>query len=102
MQATEQTNPRFSLLTRSLIQSRLYVIGQLMANEKPNDRFLRIDEVIQMTGLSRSTIYDYSKCGRFPEAGDLGGNKKAWIESEVKQWMNDRIEKRNNKAKTGN
>ncbi|MCQ9124243.1 AlpA family transcriptional regulator [Rodentibacter heylii] len=101
MQLSEHSNPSFSTLTHSLMQSRSYVIGKIMA-DTTNDRFLRIDEVIQMTGLSRSTIYDYSRCGRFPEAVDLGGNKRAWIESEVKQWMNDRIKQRNNKAKAGN
>ena len=70
-----------------------------MTNNQQNDRFLRMDDVIQLTGLSRSTIYDYSACGKFPEAVNLGGNAKAWLESEVRAWMNERIQQRNNKQK---
>ncbi|MCK9140956.1 AlpA family transcriptional regulator [Haemophilus influenzae] len=71
-----------------------------MQNEpQPNDRFLRIDEVVHLTGLSRSTIYEYARFKRFPEAVNLGSNKRAWIESEVRQWMNDRINQRNDKRK---
>lgn len=71
-----------------------------MQNEpQPNDRFLRIDEVVHLTGLSRSTIYEYARLKRFPEAVNLGSNKRAWIESEVRQWMNERINQRNDKQK---
>ena len=71
-----------------------------MQNEpQPNDRFLRIDEVVHLTGLSRSTIYEYARLKHFPESVNLGSNKRAWIESEVRQWMNERINQRNDKRK---
>lgn len=63
------------------------------------ERFLRVDEVTALTGLSRSTIYENARLGRFPEAVNLGGNAKAWLESEVRAWMNERIKQRNSKQK---
>ena len=62
-----------------------------------NDRFLRIDEVTQLTGLARTTIYDKTRANTFPQPVDLGGNKKAWLESEVRNWMLERINQRNQK-----
>ena len=62
-----------------------------------NDRFLRIDEVTQLTGLARTTIYDKARANTFPQPVDLGGNKKAWLESEVRNWMQERINQRNQK-----
>lgn len=62
-----------------------------------NDRFLRIDEVTQLTGLARTTIYDKTRANTFPLPVDLGGNKKAWLESEVRNWMQERINQRNQK-----
>ncbi|OOF56380.1 DNA-binding protein [Rodentibacter genomosp. 2] len=71
----------------------------MMTDNTQNERFLRVDDVINLTGLSRSTIYDKTRVGKFPEAVNLGGNAKAWLESEVRAWMNACIEQRNNKAK---
>lgn len=62
-----------------------------------NDRFLRIDEVTQLTGLARTTIYDKTRANTFPQPVDLDGNKKAWLESEVRNWMQERINQRNQK-----
>ncbi|OOF57355.1 DNA-binding protein [Rodentibacter myodis] len=70
-----------------------------MTDNTQNERFLRVDDVIKLTGLSRSTIYDKARIGKFPEAVNLGGNAKAWLESEVRNWMNERIQQRNNKTK---
>lgn len=63
-----------------------------------NERFLRIDEVMHLTGLSRSTIYDNARAGKFPQSVPLGGGAKAWLESEIKEWMQSRIKQRNNKT----
>ena len=55
--------------------------------------FVRLPQVKKMTGLGRSTIYEYMREGRFPLAVDLSGNGrvKAWIDEEVQQWMEKRI-----------
>ena len=50
-------------------------------------KFLRLTEVIEMTGLTRSTIYRKIAAESFPRSVHLGPNSVAWIESEVHEWM---------------
>ena len=59
---------------------------------KPAIRFLRISEVEALTGLSRTTIYDWSADGRFPRPVRLSARVVRWIESEVEEWIRERIE----------
>ena len=59
-------------------------------------RFLRQAAVVDITGLSLSTIYDKMRDGTFPKQVKLfGANAKksgvAWIEDEIVAWMNARI-----------
>ncbi len=54
-------------------------------------RFLRLPEVPARTGLSRSTIYVRLDQGRFPKPVPLGGRAVGWIESEVDEWIRERI-----------
>ena len=59
---------------------------------KPAIRFLRISEIEARTGLSRTTIYDWSADGRFPRPVRLSERAVRWIESELEEWMDERIE----------
>ena len=55
-------------------------------------RFIRKREVMHMTGLPSSTIYDLMNRDLFPAQLSLGGGKSvAWLESDVMAWMNERI-----------
>ena len=54
-------------------------------------RFLRLPEVQRRTGLSRSTIYVRLERGLFPRPVSLGGRAVGWIESEVDEWIRQRI-----------
>ena len=56
-------------------------------------RFLRLPEVLARTGLSRSTIYVRLDQGRFPRPVSLGARAVGWIESEVDEWIRERIDK---------
>lgn len=58
-------------------------------------RFIRLKEVMHVTGLGRSSIYNYMAEGRFPKTVSLGGRAVAWVESEVQDWMLGRISGRN-------
>jgi prophage regulatory protein len=61
---------------------------------KPLDRFLRVHEVVAKVGLARTTLYRYIREHGFPAPVPLGGNRVAWLESEVSAWMQSRIEAR--------
>lgn len=57
-------------------------------------RLLRIKEVADRSGLSKSTIYDVSRVGGFPRPVKLSPTMSAWVEAEVDQWIADRIAER--------
>jgi prophage regulatory protein len=50
-------------------------------------RVLRLAEVIEKTGLARSTIYKYADLGRFPRPISLVGASVGWLEAEVAFWL---------------
>jgi len=54
-----------------------------------HDRILRLPEVIQMTGISRSRIYVYMarETDPFPRSVQLGPNMVGWREAEVAAWL---------------
>ena len=60
----------------------------------PNIKLIRLKNVIDTTGLARSTIYKYIDKGIFPKAVTLGGRAVAWVESEVQEWILERIQER--------
>src|SRR5882762_6130280 len=53
-------------------------------------RFLRVRQVMQVTGLSRMTIYRLERTGNFPQRRRLGMNSVAWLEGDVSQWVDSR------------
>lgn len=57
-------------------------------------RLLRLPEVIQLTGLGRSAIYDRMGRGDFPKSVPLTSTCRAWVESEVRAWIAARIAER--------
>ena len=59
---------------------------------------LRLPEVIKITGLSRSAIYDQIAAGRFPKQIKLTSRSSGWVESEVSSWLDSLIAKRDSEA----
>lgn len=59
-----------------------------------NRRLIRRKEVQSKTGLGASSIYAMMKQGKFPKAITLSERRVAWLESDVDQWIVDRINSR--------
>jgi len=59
---------------------------------------LRLPEVQNKTGLSRSTIYDLISHGEFPKQIKLTSRSSGWVESEVSAWLDVRIAERDGKV----
>jgi len=57
-------------------------------------RIIRLKEVIDSTGLARSTIYKYIAEGAFPKPVSLGDRCVGWLDSEVFDWILARVEER--------
>ena len=56
------------------------------------NKILKLPEVIRVTGLQRSSIYDYVKKGVFPPPINLGARSVGWVEEQVFEWISSRIE----------
>lgn len=54
-------------------------------------KILRLKEVKTRTGLGRSTIYLRIAQGRFPKSIALGERAVGWLESDLDEWINERI-----------
>ncbi len=57
---------------------------------KPNDRFLRLNEVVEIVKLSSNTIRRYMAKDQFPKSRRIGPNSVRWLLSEVLEWMDSR------------
>lgn len=53
---------------------------------------LRLPAVKANTGLSRSTIYLRVAQGTFPRPVSLGARAVGWVEAEIQEWLQRRIE----------
>tara|TARA_B100000470_G_scaffold198716_1_gene169443 strand:+ start:786 stop:1043 length:258 start_codon:yes stop_codon:yes gene_type:complete len=79
-------------------------MDKLTNNTKTKHRFIRLSEVMSRTGYGRTSIYRKMEDGSFPNSLKLGGPPKdpnefdsraiAWIEEEVDQWIESRIQDR--------
>ena len=57
-----------------------------MANDAP-DRILRLNTVLDRTGLSRATLYRKIQDGTFPRQVRIATRCAGWRESAVNEWM---------------
>jgi len=57
-------------------------------------RIIRLPEVIAKTGLGRSTIYKLISEDLFPKSVPLMPRVVGWIESEVEEWILERVAER--------
>jgi predicted DNA-binding transcriptional regulator AlpA len=57
-------------------------------------QILRLRDVIQKTGLGRSSIYKFSGQGLFPCPITLGGMSVGWTANRIDRWIVERIRER--------
>lgn len=56
-----------------------------------NIRMLRLDEVVAMTGLSRSSLYAMAKRGDFPKQIQIGPRAVRWDSRAVESWLAEKL-----------
>ena len=61
------------------------------------DRILRLPEVIEKTGISRSSIYKQMQLGLFPKQLRLGERMVGWSEAEIEKHLEE-LSSRSNKS----
>lgn len=57
-------------------------------------KFIRLQEVLNRSGLSRSTCYEMIAAGTFPKPVKIAPRAIAFAESEFEQWAAQRIAER--------
>ena len=53
--------------------------------------FLRITEVMKMTGLAKSTVWLWVKEGKLPKPIKLSPRITVWEEEKIEQWMKTKL-----------
>lgn len=56
-------------------------------------RFIKLNQVIAITGLSRATIYNYVNENKFPLYTKVG-RATFWEYNEIQQWLEERLAQR--------
>ena len=56
-----------------------------------NSNLLRLQQVMDRTGLGRSSIYAMARKGEFPKPIKIGLRSSAWLENEIRDWVRDKI-----------
>lgn len=54
-------------------------------------QILRLPQVIQITGLCRSMIYQLESADRFPHRIRIGPRAVGWLHGEIQQWLEEQI-----------
>jgi len=55
-------------------------------------KIIRLKQFLETTGLARSTIYKFIVAGTFPKSVSLNGQSVGWVDEEIQEWINARIE----------
>ena len=64
------------------------------ANRLPiTNRLLRLRDVLELTGLSRSSLYQRMNDGRFPPAVRVGDRAIRWRGADIQAWQ-DQLSRR--------
>jgi prophage regulatory protein len=71
-----------------LVQWRLFQLQGVVIMIQ--SQILRINQVIEISGLSRSSIYRLVHIGLFPKPIKIGISAVGWVAAEIDQWIADR------------
>lgn len=65
---------------------------------EPDRTLLTLREVIEITSLSKPTIYKLINDGTFPKQLPIGLNRVAWLRREIHGWIEDHAQARGVKS----
>ena len=61
-------------------------------------KIIKLPKVMEMTTFCRTTIYRLIEKGKFPKQIKLAERSSGWLENEVLDYLDDKINSRNFKA----
>ena len=59
-----------------------------------NEKILKLKEVTNIVGLSRSSVYTLVQRGDFPQPIKISVRSSGWLRSEIDQWIERRASSR--------
>jgi len=62
-----------------------------MNNRNLSERILRLPQLVEKLGKSKSAIYKEMAEGSFPQSVNLGGRSVGWLEQEIDTWLAKKI-----------
>ncbi|WP_157618040.1 AlpA family phage regulatory protein [Rhodanobacter sp. 115] len=62
------------------------------------DRFMRRPEVLELVGVSDSTLYSMIRAHKFPPAIGIGDRCVAWSRRAVLEWMERKVRQSNRRV----
>ncbi|UYQ70665.1 AlpA family phage regulatory protein [Pelagibacterium flavum] len=71
----------------------------MQAQNDDTPRLISLNDVCEITSLSRTAINRFRANGEFPEEVSLGERRVAFVRSEVHAWMQMRIDARKRGAR---
>ena len=87
-----QTNPTLpDLMQRSGPTKRPHLPGNALPVGSEAIRILRLAQVLNVTGLGKTKIYELQSQGSFPMRVQITGHCVGWIERDVQAWLVKRV-----------
>ena len=62
-----------------------------MPRQTTAPRFLRLPEVLNLVGVTRSTLYRWMDAGTFPKQIPIGPRLVVWVESDIQKWIAEQV-----------
>ncbi|WP_265658070.1 helix-turn-helix transcriptional regulator [Francisella philomiragia] len=57
-------------------------------------KILRLSQVVELTGTSKSTIYRWINSSQFPKPINLSSSSVGWLEADINDWIQSKIQAR--------
>jgi len=67
------------------------------ATDQPQIHLLRLTQVLEISGLARTSVYEVIKDGVFPPPVHPYGRATRWVNAEVNDWLCERLSARYNR-----
>lgn len=72
---------------RRLESDNFLLKTKVEAFEYSRIEFLTIDDVVDITKISRSTILRMEDCGEFPPRVVIRGRRRFWVRKQINEWL---------------
>ena len=65
------------------------------------EKFIMLPQVREVVPYSASHLWRLERAGQFPKRVRLGGNRVAWVQSEVSAWVESKLASRSDSHQHG-